>query len=77
MLITQGLLLEDIGGDIQAVPISALKSIGLSDLIDSINTQATLLDLKSDPSGFTEATVVESRTDVHRGYASSQISKFH
>jgi len=66
-LIAQGLLLEDVGGDIQAVPISALKSIGLDDLIDSINTQATLLDLKSDPSGLTEAAVVESRTDVHRG----------
>jgi len=46
-LIAQGLLLEDVGGDIQAVPISALKSI--------------------DPSGLTEAAVVESRTDVHRG----------
>ena len=68
MLITQGLMLEEAGGEVQSVAISALKSIGLNDLIDSINTQAALLDLKSDPTGLVEATVVEARTDLHRGY---------
>jgi len=45
----------------------------LNDLIDSINTQAALLDLKSDPTGLVEATVVEARTDLHRGKLSTVI----
>ena len=67
MLITQGLVLEDVGGDIQSVPVSALKGTGLEELIETISTQAALLDLRADPKGFVEATVIESRSDPHRG----------
>lgn len=68
MLIAQGLVLEEVGGDVQSVPVSALKGTGLQELIETINTQATLLDLKADVKGMVEATVVESRTDPSRGY---------
>ena len=68
MLITQGLVLEDVGGDVQSVAVSALKGTGLEELIDTINTQAALLDLRADSKGPVEATVIESRSDSYRGY---------
>ena len=67
MLITQGLVLEDVGGDVQSVAVSALKGTGLEELIDTINTQAALLDLRADSKGPVEATVIESRSDSYRG----------
>lgn len=67
MLIANGLVLEEAGGEVQSVLISALKGTGLPELIETINTQATLLDLRADNKGPVEATVVESRTDSHRG----------
>lgn len=67
MLIAQGLVLEEAGGDVQSVAVSALKGTGLQELIETINTQATLLDLKSDAKGLVEATVIESKTDPYRG----------
>lgn len=70
MLISQGLVLEEAGGDVQAVPISALKGTGLEQLVETISTQATLLDLRADSKGLAEATVIESRTDPSRGYTS-------
>jgi len=67
MVMAQGLVLEEAGGDVQTVAVSALKGTGLQELIETINTQATLLDLKADPKGLVEATVIESRTDPFRG----------
>ncbi|XP_046658035.1 translation initiation factor IF-2, mitochondrial-like [Daphnia pulicaria] len=73
MLMAQGLVLEEAGGDVQTVAVSALKGTGLQELIETINTQATLLDLKADPKGLVEATVIESRTDPFRGKLSTAI----
>ena len=73
MLLAQGLQLEEAGGDVQCVAVSALKSIGLAQLVETIQAQATLLDLKTDPSGPVEAAVIESRTDPHRGKLSTAI----
>lgn len=67
MLISQGLVLEEAGGEVQAVPISALKGVGLEQLVETISTQAALLDLRADAKGLAEATVIESRTDPSRG----------
>ncbi|XP_069956941.1 translation initiation factor IF-2, mitochondrial [Cherax quadricarinatus] len=67
MLLQHGLQLEDHGGDIQAVPISALKGQNLNLLVEAIVTQAELLNLCADPRGLVEAVVVESRLDLGRG----------
>ena len=74
MLIAQGLVLEEAGGDVQSVPVSALKGTGLQELIETINTQAALLDLKADLKGLVEATVIESKTDPYRGYYKKHFS---
>lgn len=62
-----GVSLEGHGGDVQWVPISALKGINLDQLADAITTQATLMDLKSEYTGMVEGVVVESKTDPRRG----------
>lgn len=62
-----GLALEEFGGDIQVIPISALKGTNLDLLAEAVSTQATLMGLKADYSGLMEGVVVESKTDPRRG----------
>ena len=68
MLIQHGIQVEDRGGDVQAIPISALHKTNLEILSEAIVLQAELMDLKGDPRGMVEGTVIESRTDPYRGY---------
>ncbi|KAL3287115.1 hypothetical protein HHI36_001596 [Cryptolaemus montrouzieri] len=67
MLLEVGLQVEDMGGDIQTVPISALKKQNLNSLIEALVLQAELLEIKADYTGLVEAVVVESKIDIHRG----------
>ncbi|XP_071453637.1 translation initiation factor IF-2, mitochondrial [Hetaerina americana] len=67
MLLQQGIELEELGGEVQAVPISALKAKGIDELIEAIALQAELLNLRGDPLGPVEAVVVESKVDPRRG----------
>ena len=62
-----GLALEEYGGDVQVIPISAIKGTNLSLLAEAVSTQATLMGLKADYSGLMEGVVVESKTDPRRG----------
>ena len=55
-----GVQLEDFGGDIQSVPISALHGTNVSDLIEAILIQAELLQLTGDPTGLVEGIVIEA-----------------
>jgi translation initiation factor IF-2 len=68
MLVPHGIQVEDRGGDVQAIPISALAGTNLDVLSEAILLQAELMDLKGDPRGMVEGVVVESRTDPRRGY---------
>lgn len=72
-LLQMGLALEENGGDIQVVPVSALKGTNLHLLVETICTQATLMSLSADPTGFVEGVVVESKTDPRRGKLSTAI----
>ncbi|XP_046336391.2 translation initiation factor IF-2, mitochondrial-like [Haliotis rufescens] len=67
MLLEQQLVLEDFQGDVQAVPISALKRTNLDLLQEAIVTQAELMELKADPKGLVEGSVIEAMTDPGRG----------
>lgn len=66
-LVEAGIQVESFGGDVQAVPISALKRTNLEQLTEALCLQAELLELAADPTGLVEAVVVESRLDPHRG----------
>ncbi|XP_070179262.1 translation initiation factor IF-2, mitochondrial-like [Littorina saxatilis] len=67
MLLEHQLVLEEFGGDIQAVPISALQGTNVDLLQEAIITQAELMELKGDPVGLVEGRIVEAEMDSKRG----------
>lgn len=58
---------EEWGGDTQFVEVSALKGTGIDKLLESIQIQADVMDLRADPKGNAEAVVIESKIEVGRG----------
>ncbi|CAL8094789.1 unnamed protein product [Calicophoron daubneyi] len=66
-LATHGVVVEQLGGEVQAVEISALKQLNLSSLLEAIILQAEIMQLKSDPSGAAEAIVLESKMEHGTG----------
>ncbi len=69
----QGLTPEDWGGDTQYVNISALKGLGIDDLLDAILLQSEVLELKTPWDCRAEGKIIESRVDQGRGVVSSVI----
>lgn len=63
----EGVELEEMGGDVQVVEVSATKNIGLDKLEDALLLQAELMDLRSPIDGEVHAVVVEARLDRGRG----------
>ncbi|MFQ5878270.1 MAG: translation initiation factor IF-2 [Acidobacteriota bacterium] len=63
----RGLLVEDWGGDVVAVPISAKRKTGIAELLEMVLLVADLSDLKADPTCLASGTVLESRLDRSRG----------
>jgi translation initiation factor IF-2 len=66
-LLEHDIQVEAMGGETQDVEVSALKKLGLDDLIDKILLQAELLELKANPDRTAEGTVVEAQLDKGRG----------
>ncbi|HJT42898.1 MAG TPA: translation initiation factor IF-2 [Rhizomicrobium sp.] len=58
---------EDMGGETQAVEVSATKGTGLDKLEEAILLQAEILDLKANPDRPAEGAVVEAKLDKGRG----------
>lgn len=63
----QGVLVEDWGGKIQAVPISAKTGAGIDDLLNSILIEAEMLELKSNPHTEARGTIIDSKLDRGHG----------
>eukprot|EP00088_Acartia_fossae_P039415 TRINITY_DN4102_c0_g1_i3.p1 TRINITY_DN4102_c0_g1~~TRINITY_DN4102_c0_g1_i3.p1 ORF type:complete len:762 (-),score=153.60 TRINITY_DN4102_c0_g1_i3:393-2633(-) len=73
----EGVLLEEFGGDVQCVPISALKGTNVNKLIEEVLALAEILELRCDKSGLAEGSIIESQVEkgfgktatvlVHRG----------
>ena len=55
------------GGDIQCLNISALKKSGIDQLIEAIELQAEILELKSDPNCPATGVVIESKIEKGKG----------
>ncbi|MDC7246324.1 MAG: translation initiation factor IF-2 [Sphaerochaetaceae bacterium] len=68
-----GLMPEDWGGTTLYCELSALKKIGIEDLLDTILLQAEMLELKANPKVRAEGKVLESRIDQGRGIVASII----
>ncbi len=63
-LMKYGLVPEEYGGDTIMVEVSALKKIGIDDLLDAIILKAEELELKAPYKGPARAVVIESRMDT-------------
>lgn len=61
------LTVEDWGGDTVAVPLSALKQDGISELLEMISLTADLLDLTANSDHHGQGVVLEARKDTGRG----------
>lgn len=66
-LAEHGLNPTDWGGDTEVVKTSAIKDIGIQELLEILDLQAEILELKSDFSGQAQGTVIESRPEGGRG----------
>ncbi len=65
------LLVEDWGGKIQSQDISALKGIGIDELLEKVLLEAELLELKANPNKLSAGSVIEARLDKGKGYIST------
>ncbi len=62
-----GLIIEEWGGDVVCVPISAKKEQGISDLLENLFLVADILELKADPNCTAEGVVIEAKLDKTKG----------
>ncbi|PIR21097.1 MAG: translation initiation factor IF-2 [Deltaproteobacteria bacterium CG11_big_fil_rev_8_21_14_0_20_47_16] len=62
-----GVVTEEWGGDAICVPTSAKSKQGIDDLLGMILLQSEVLELKADPNGPAEGTIIEARLDKGRG----------
>lgn len=64
-------LVEDWGGKYQSQEISAKQGIGITELLEKVLLEASMLDLKANPNRRASGTVVESSLDKGRGYVTT------
>ena len=58
---------EDWGGNIQMIPVSALNGDGIDNLLEAINLEAEMLELKAFHEGDAQGIVIESELDKFKG----------
>ena len=61
------LIPEDWGGQIQFIPISALKGDGVNELLEAVSLEAEVLDLKAHHNGPAFGVVLDSTTETGKG----------
>ncbi|MEJ7777898.1 MAG: translation initiation factor IF-2 [Sphingomicrobium sp.] len=66
-LLQHEIIVEEMGGEVQNVEVSALKKTNLDKLLAAIQVQSEILELKANPERAAEGTVVEARLDKGRG----------
>lgn len=62
-----GVLVEEWGGDVITVPVSAKTGDGIVNLLEMILLQAEVLELKANPNRLAMGTVIEARLDKAKG----------
>jgi translation initiation factor IF-2 len=62
-----GILVEEWGGDVISVPVSAKTGDGIVNLLEMILLQAEILELEANPNRLAMGTVIEARLDKSQG----------
>ena len=66
-LVQRSIVIEEFGGDIPAIPVSAKTGEGLDNLLEHILLVAEVAELKANPNRPAEGVIVESEKDTNRG----------
>ena len=66
-LTEHGILVEDWGGDVISVPVSAKSGEGIVTLLEMILLQAEMMELKANPARLAMGSVIEARLDKSKG----------
>jgi translation initiation factor IF-2 len=66
-LLAHSVVLEQFGGTVLSTPISAKKGTNIDQLLQQILLQAEILDLKANPEGAAQGSVVEATLDPGKG----------
>jgi translation initiation factor IF-2 len=66
-LLEHDIIVEDLGGEVLSVPVSALKGDGVSDLIESLLLLSEVSEFSADPNRPAIGVVVEATLDKQRG----------
>ena len=60
-------VIEEYGGDVICVPVSAKKGTGINELLEMLLLVADVEDLKANPNGHTIGAIIEARLDKNSG----------
>lgn len=74
-LLQHEIVVESLGGDTQAIEVSAIQKTGLDDLVEAILLQAQVMDLKANPDRTAEGVVIEAKLDRGRGAVATVLVK--
>ncbi|MCI9475696.1 MAG: translation initiation factor IF-2 [Emergencia sp.] len=66
-LTEHGILVEDWGGDVISVPVSAKSGEGIVNLLEMILLQAEMMELRANPNRLAMGSVIEARLDKSKG----------
>ena len=66
-LADNGVLVEEWGGNVISVPVSAKTGVGIENLLEMILLQAEVLELRANPERYALGTVIEARLDKSKG----------
>ncbi|MBV9708681.1 MAG: translation initiation factor IF-2 [Chloroflexi bacterium] len=66
-LAEMGIIIEEYGGDVVFVPVSARKGIGIDELLEYILLVAEVQDIKANPNGLATGVIVEAKLEKSVG----------
>ena len=72
-LAEQNLLIEEWGGDVIAIPMSAVNGDGVDDLLENLIVLSEISELRANPDRYALGVVVEARRDRSRGTVATLI----
>ncbi|MGI9499118.1 MAG: translation initiation factor IF-2 [Geminicoccaceae bacterium] len=72
-LLGEEIVLEEFGGDVLAVEVSATEKTGLDKLIEGLLLQAELLELGANPDRSAQGAVIEAKLDRGRGVVATAL----
>jgi translation initiation factor IF-2 len=74
-LAERGLVPDEWGGDVLMVEVSALKKLGIDNLLEAIILQSDMLEIKANPDRPAQGTIIESKIDTGRGIVATVLIK--